>query len=229
MLSRHMRLHTGLRPYECHQCGQVFSRSDHLHTHLRTHTGEKPYHCSQCLYAAPRRDMVTRHMRVHLRGKPRKGRRSSSADCSASRQGQPAADSSSPGAKSGGKSNNGQQVQAKLQHPTVAALSLKKARNWSLTSNESIEGPDLPDPGQSAMIRTGSVASIDSGVSYLTPRSLVPSLWSPGVIDSPDVFTRQPPTSSHFLWPTTSASSSSKPLHAAECHRHATTHSGGVS
>lgn len=63
---RHMRLHTGIKPYRCH-CGQVFSRSDHLSTHQRTHTGEKPYRCPQCAYSASRRDMITRHMRTHQR------------------------------------------------------------------------------------------------------------------------------------------------------------------
>ncbi|VDK28298.1 unnamed protein product [Gongylonema pulchrum] len=67
MLTRHMRLHTGIKPYGCHICGQVFSRSDHLSTHQRTHTGEKPYQCPQCSYAASRRDMITRHMRTHDR------------------------------------------------------------------------------------------------------------------------------------------------------------------
>ena len=78
MLTRHMRLHTGIKPYECKVCGQVFSRSDHLHTHLRTHTGEKPYKCPHCTYAAPRRDMITRHTRIHQKQWTRRGRRSSS-------------------------------------------------------------------------------------------------------------------------------------------------------
>ncbi|KAG6456306.1 zinc finger protein 771 isoform X2 [Manduca sexta] len=67
MLTRHARLHSGLKPYACAACGQVFSRSDHLATHQRTHTGEKPYRCPACPYAACRRDMITRHMRTHAR------------------------------------------------------------------------------------------------------------------------------------------------------------------
>lgn len=67
MLNRHLRLHSGTRPYKCVVCNAYFSRSDHLSTHFRTHTGEKPYTCPQCSYTACRRDMITRHIKIHMK------------------------------------------------------------------------------------------------------------------------------------------------------------------
>ena len=65
MLTRHSRVHSGVKPYNCDICKQEFTRSDHLATHKRTHSGEKPYKCSKCTYTACRRDMITRHMKTH--------------------------------------------------------------------------------------------------------------------------------------------------------------------
>ena len=44
-LRRHVRRHTGEKPYQCSVCQRRFSRSDHMRTHMRTHTGERPYAC----------------------------------------------------------------------------------------------------------------------------------------------------------------------------------------
>lgn len=44
-LRRHMRIHKGLKPYECVLCNRTFRQGNQLKTHMRIHTGEMLLTC----------------------------------------------------------------------------------------------------------------------------------------------------------------------------------------
>ena len=68
-LRRHIWIHEGIKPFECHVCQYACRTRSNLAAHMLRHSADKPFLCNSCGKAYKSRTALRWHERSHVNGR----------------------------------------------------------------------------------------------------------------------------------------------------------------
>lgn len=67
---KHLLVHSGTKSFSCEFCNKIFAHKCNLNEHRRRHTGDKPLECSECKAKFSRKRDLVGHTRTHTGQRP---------------------------------------------------------------------------------------------------------------------------------------------------------------